>query len=79
MSGRKKADASESASALPGTAPAVYRVLRGISWPDGKSGWVNVQAGELRQDLPTEYVAEWIGIGAIEPLDTSGEPAAEEG
>lgn len=58
-------------------ATAEYTVLRGISWrvPDG---WVDVEAGEIRSDLPTEHIAGWIDCGAIEPKDTSGEPAAEE-
>lgn len=52
---------------------AGYRVLRGISWPDGKGGWVNVEAGKVRSDLPTEHVAGWIDIGAIEPADAADE------
>lgn len=50
-----------------------YRVIRGISWPDGKGGWLNVDEGKLRSDLPSEHVEEWIRIGAIEPADLSEE------
>lgn len=58
-----------------------YRVLRGINWPDGTNdpgGEKRAEEGEVRSDLPAEHVAQWIDIGAIEPADMSGAPAAEE-
>jgi len=48
-----------------------YRVLRGVSWPKEGGGWHNVDPDpkKVRTDLPTEHVAEWLEIGAIEPAD----------
>jgi hypothetical protein len=51
--------------------PAGYRAIRGISWPkEGGKGWNNVEPGKVRSDLPTKWIAEWLSIGAIEPVDT---------
>jgi len=48
-----------------------YVVLRGISWRDG-DGWVNVEAGEVRSDIPAEHVAGFLECGAIEPKEEEG-------
>lgn len=61
---------------------AGYRCLRGINWPNPAGGEFAAEPGDVRTDLPTQYVGEWIAIGAIEPADTGGdEPvvAEEEG
>jgi len=57
-----------------------YRVLRGINWPAAadEGGEKRAEEGEVRTDLPAEHIAQWIDVGAIEPADMSGTPAAEE-
>jgi hypothetical protein len=60
--------------------PAGYRAIRGISWPkESGKGWHDVEPGKIRSDLPKEHIAEWIRIGAIEPVDTVPDaPKADE-
>jgi hypothetical protein len=51
-----------------------YRILRGVSWPDGKGGYHHAEpSNKTRKDLPTEYVADWLDVGAIEPVDSEEE------
>jgi hypothetical protein len=46
-----------------------YRAIRGISWAKDGGGWVNVEPGKIRTDIPPKHVAGFIEVGAIEPVD----------
>lgn len=58
---------------------AKFRTVRGISWwdpehPDAtEQGWVNVEPGEERDDIPKGAVKEYLDIGAIEPADAAAD------
>lgn len=73
MSGKKK----PGATTIEAGEAATYRTLRGISWPKQGGGWHDVEAGEVRSDLPAEHIADWMECGAIEPVETGGGAAEE--
>ena len=52
--------------------PPKFRVLRGLNYPPGK----RAEAGEVRDDLPTESIPWLLKAGAIEPVVAA---AAERG
>lgn len=51
-----------------------YRVIVGFNWPDGAGGEHRAEAGQVRTDIPADYIAGLIEQGAIEAADLSGAP-----
>lgn len=44
--------------------PPKFRVLRGLNYPPGK----RAEAGETRDDIPTESIPWLLKSGAVEPV-----------